>query len=410
MVELFTLVPPSAALNRLLSHLPDSLQSETIPTSDALGRVLAEPLVSTAALPSFTRSMVDGYAVRAADTFGATEGLPAYLAVIGEVLMGRTPEFSLDRGQAALVHTGGILPPAADAVVMVERTQKMDEANIEVLRAVAVGENVIQVGEDIQPGAELLPAGHILRPQDIGGLMALGITRLTIARRPRVAIISSGDEVVPPEREPGPGQVRDVNTYTLAGLVTRAGGIALPQGIIPDNFDSLQAAAQRAFEQVEVLVFSAGSSVSVRDITAQVIKTLGEPGVLVHGLSLKPGKPTVLAACNGKPVFGLPGNPVSAMVVADLLLAPVIWRLQGVTTPPRRYVLQARLTHNIASETGREDYVPVKLTERDGETWAEPVFGKSNLIYMLVKADGMIKVPLDIGGVQAGERVQVQLF
>lgn len=414
MAELFTVIPPSVALHRLLGHLPVSPQAEKIPTAQALDRVVAEPLLSPMALPSFPRSTMDGYAVRAADTFGATESLPAYLKVAGEAPMGRAPDFTLDSGQTALVYTGSMLPSGADAVVMVERTQTLSvergEQSIEVLRAVAVGENVIQVGEDVQPGALLLEPGHILRPQDIGGLMALGLTQVTVARRPRVAIISSGDEIVPPEREPGPGQVRDVNTYTVAGLVARAGGIPLPQGIIEDNVESLQAAAQRAFGQADVLVFSAGSSVSTRDMTAEVINTLGKPGVLVHGIGVKPGKPTVLAVCDGKPVFGLPGNPVSAMVVADLLLAPVIWRLQGVAEPPARCLVQARLMHNVASVTGREDYVQVRLVERDGELWADPVFGKSNLIYTLVKADGMLKIPLDIGGMQAGEWVEIRLF
>lgn len=410
MAELFTVVPPPVALRRLLNALPAAVQVETVDTPEALGRVLAEPLQSPVALPAFPRSTVDGYAVRAADTFGATEGLPAYLTIVGEVPMGRAPDFAVGSGQAALVHTGGMLAPGADAVVMVERTQKIDETTLEVLRAVAVGENVTQVGEDVQPGARLLEPGHILRPQDIGGLMALGITQVSVARRPRVAILSSGDEIVPPEREPGPGQVRDVNTYTVAGLVTRAGGLPLPQGILPDDFDALQAAAQRAFAQADVLVFSAGSSVSTRDLTADVINTLGQPGVLVHGLGVKPGKPTVLAVCGGKPVFGLPGNPVSAMVVADLLLTPVLWCLQGATHPPQPCTAQARLTHNVASIAGREDYVQVKLFERQDELWAEPVWGKSSLIYTLVRADGLIKVPLDVGGFQAGEWVEVRLF
>lgn len=414
MTELFAVIPPAVALRRLLSHLAAPPPTETIPTAEALGRALAETLTSPAALPAFPRSTVDGYAVRAADTFGASETLPAYLRVIGEVAMGCAPDVVVGSGEATLIHTGGMLPPGADAVVMIERTQtvkveggKGKVESIEVLRAVAVGENVIQVGEDVQAGALLLEPGHLLRPQDIGGLMALGITRITVARRPRVAIISSGDEVVPPDVIPAPGQVRDVNTYTIAGIVTRAGGIPLPHGIIRDDYDTLLAAAQRAFDPADVLVFSAGSSVSMRDMTAEVIGALGSPGVLVHGIGVKPGKPTVMGMCNGKPVIGLPGNPVSAMVVADLALVPVLWHLQGVTNPPRPCATQARLTHNVASATGREDYIPVRLLERQGEVWAEPVLGKSNLIYTLVRADGIIKIPLDVGGLQAGEWVEV---
>lgn len=409
MPELFTVLPPADALQVLLDQLPGRVRAETISTVDALNRVLAELLSAPSSLPSFSRSTMDGYAVRAADTFGATESLPAYLSVMGEVPMGRAPEVTVGPAQAMVVYTGGMLPAGADAVVMVERMQKLDEANIEVLRAVAPGENVINIGEDVKDGEALLGPGHILRPQDLGGLMALGITQVTVAMRPRVAIVSTGDEVVSPHQVPGPGQVRDVNTYTVAGLVMRAGGIPLPQGLVRDRFDDLLASAQAGLEAADVLVISAGSSVSTRDLTAGVVNRLGQPGVLVHGVSVKPGKPTILGVCGGKPVLGLPGNPVSAMVVAGLFLVPVLRRLQGAgSSRPNR--IRARLTHNIASVPGREDYVQVRLVERDEQLWADPVFGKSNLIYTLVKADGMLHVPLDSNGLHEGEWVEVELF
>jgi molybdopterin molybdotransferase len=209
---------------------------------------------------------------------------------------------------------------------------------------------------------------------------------------------------------PGPGQVRDVNTYTVAGLVKRAGGVPLPQGIIRDDFEALFSAARQGLEAADVLVISAGSSLSTRDLTAEVVNRLGQPGVLVHGVSVKPGKPTILGVCDGKPVIGLPGNPVSAMVVAGLFLGPVLWRLQGVQEPPQRRRVMAQLSHNIASVPGREDYVQVKLIEREGQLWADPVFGKSNLIYTLVKADGLLRVSIDSNGLHEGEWVEVVLF
>ncbi len=410
MPELFTVLTPPDALAKLFDHLPAAIPAETIPIGDALDRVIAESPVARGPLPAFARSTMDGYAVRAADTFGASESLPAYLSVIGEAPMGRAPEFSLSQGRAAIIHTGGMLPPGADAVVMIERTQPARANEIEVLRPVAVGENVIQIGEDIKPGEALLPIGHRLRPQDLGGLAAVGITRVSVANRPRVSILATGDEVVPPDVEPAPGQVRDVNTYTLAGLVTRAGGVPLPRGIAPDDFGTLYRAARSALEEADALALSAGSSVSVRDMTAAAIDKLGRPGVLVHGVSLKPGKPTILAVCSGKPVFGLPGNPVSAMVVADLFLTPTLWRMQGLAQPPAQQSIRARLARNVASTPGRVDYVQVKLVEREGEVWAEPIFGKSNLIYTLVRADGLMIVPLDANGVQEGEIVEVRLF
>ncbi len=410
MPELFTVLSPQDALRRLFDHLPTPVATETVPIAEVLDRVIAESPIAPGPLPSFTRSTMDGYAVRAVDTFGASEPLPAYLTVIGESPMGRVPEFAIGKGQAAIIHTGGMLPPGTDAVVMIERTQRAREREIEVLRPVAVGENVIQVGEDIRPGEPLLPIGHRLRPQDLGGLAASGVMQVRVTRRPRVTILATGDEVVPAEVEPAPGQVRDVNTHALAGLIRRAGGVPLPRGIVPDNFDALQQAARGALDAGDTLVLSAGSSVSTRDMTAEVIDRLGKPGVLVHGVSLKPGKPTILAVCDGKPVFGLPGNPVSALVVAGLFITPTLWRMQGLAQPPGHRAIRARLARNVASTPGREDYIQVKLVERDGEVWAEPIFGKSNLIYTLVKADGLMVVPLDANGAQEGELVEVRLF
>ena len=410
MPELFTVSTPPVALQKLLDHLSRPIVSEAIPTARALNRVLSESPRATSALPAFARSTMDGYAVRAIDTFGATESLPAYLALIGECPMGQAPAIEVRTGQAAIIHTGGMLPAGADAVVQIERTQQTTETEIEVMRAVAPGENVLQVGEDVKPGDQLFSPGHVLRPQDLGGLMAMGITHVTVARQPRVGILATGDEVIDPQFEPQPGQVRDVNTYSIGGIVERAGGVAQSGGIIRDNFDALYRAAKDLIDQSDALVLSAGSSVSVRDMTSDVIDQLGKPGVLVHGVSIKPGKPTILAACDGKPVFGLPGNPVSALVVGDLFITPTLWRMQGCERPPHRNIIKAHLTHNLASVPGRVDYIQVRLIEREHEVWAEPVFGKSNLIYTLVKSDGMMIIPLDANGVAAGEMVDVRLF
>lgn len=337
--------------------------------------------------------------------------------------MGEAATLRLDEAQCALVHTGGMIPPDADAVVMVEQTQRVGSAQgspapdssgtfvpytIEVYRAAAGGQNVIQIGEDVRRGQPVLPAGAQIRPQDIGGLLALGIVEIDAAVAPRVGILSQGDEVVPPEQTPGPGQVRDINTYTLAALTRRAGGAPVTYPVVPDRLQALQAAARRALAETDLLVISAGSSVSYRDMTAQVIQNLGAPGILVHGVSIKPGKPTILALCDGKPVFGLPGNPVSAMVIFDLFVAPAIRLLLGAQ-PIARTQIPARLARNIASATGREDYVQVRLESRDGEMWAVPVFGKSNLIYTLIRSDGVVRIPLDSNGVAQGSWVTVEL-
>ncbi len=468
MPELFDVHTPPDAWRAFSAAFQPVVRRERIAVVDALGRVLAADLIAPHDLPSFPRSTVDGYAVVAQDTHGASASLPAYLDVVGEAPMGQAAAVALDEGQCAIVHTGGMIPADADAVVMVEHTQRVGAApslpvyqstnfpsyTIEVYRPVAAGQNVIQVGEDVRQGEGVLPAGHMVRPQDIGGLLALGIVEVEVAARPRVAILSQGDEVVPPDQEPGPGQVRDINSHTLAALARQAGAEAITFDIVPDRLEALQAAASQALAEADVLVMSAGSSVSVRDMTAEVIDGLGQPGILVHGVSVKPGKPTILAVCDGKPVFGLPGNPVSAMVIFELFVTPTIRWLLGAHEPDpaqhqspnpsgtvpshpisqsgglRKTRVPARLARNIASATGREDIVQVRLEARptagrvppgwfpigpapyrdpDPELWAVPVLGKSNLIYTLIRSEGIVRVPLDSNGIAQGEWVMVEL-
>lgn len=410
MPEFLELLPPQEALNRLLSHLSPEPKAEEIETIAALGRVTAAPVVAPYPLPSFPRSTVDGFAVRAADTFGANDSLPAYLNLIGEVPMGAAADLSLGVGECALIHTGGMLPEGADAVVMVEHTQQARAGEVEVLRAAAPGENVLKVGEDVIEGEEVIPAGARLRPPEIGGLMALGQTRVTVACRPIVGILSSGDEVIPPEAELRPGRVRDVNSYSLGALIEQHGGAPRRYGILPDASEALRAAAARALTECDVVIITAGSSASSRDLTAAVIDSLGKPGVLVHGVNVRPGKPTILAVCDGKAVVGLPGNPVSALVIASLFVAPVIRALLGLRVGRLAPRLNARLTINLASQAGREDWVAVRLHEAAQGYLAEPVFGKSNLIFTLARADGLVRIPPDANGLEAGQMVEVHFF
>lgn len=407
--EFFNVQPVDAALDLLMQHWTPSTRTEDLDPRAALGRIVAETPVSNVELPAFRRSSVDGYAVRAADTFGASASLPAYLDLAGSLEMGAAPAITLHLMQAAEIHTGGMLPEGADAVVMIERTQILSRSQIEVLSPVAPGENVIQVGEDVVTGAPILNVGQRIRPQDIGGLFGAGVLRVRVAARPRVGILSSGDELVMPEEEPALGQIRDINAYTLAALVEEAGGEAHVAGIARDRLEDFLALARAAYDRCDLLVITAGSSVGTRDLTRQVIESLGEPGILQHGLAVKPGKPTLLAVCANKPVIGLPGNPVSAFLVARQLVVPLIKRASGEAEPPQA-AITARLSANIASATGREDTVPVRLIERDGEVYAEPVFGKSNLIYTLVNADGLLLIPLNSGGLRAGTEVKVVLL
>jgi molybdopterin molybdotransferase len=416
MPEFLQLLPPEEALIKMMTALKEAasakyqLSGEEIPIHLALGRVTVEPVLAPHPLPSFPRSTVDGFAVRAADTYGASEGLPAYLSVVGEVPMGSAPHFDIRPSECALIHTGGMLPASADGVVMVENTQSVQAGEIEVLKAVAVAENVLNVGEDVSAGQEVIAAGMRLRAAEIGGLAGLGISRIQVTRRPRVGIISSGDEVVPLDTEIQPGQVRDINAYSLSALVEEAGGEAQYYGIARDDAELMESMAAQALEACDVCVITAGSSASTRDLTATVINRLGEPGVLVHGVNVRPGKPTILAVCRGKAMIGLPGNPVSALVIASLFVVPVIQHLLGLRQGRPRASLSARLSLNLASQAGREDWIPVRLSSDENGYHAEPVFGKSNLIFTLSRADGLVRIPPDATGLSAGERVEVILL
>jgi molybdopterin molybdotransferase len=411
MPEFLQLLPPAQALRRLLEALPDRQPPvEEIDTQHALGRVTARGVTAPEPLPAFSRSTVDGYAVKARDTFGASDGLPAYLSLVGEVPVGSAPGFRLEPGQVALIYTGGMLPFGADAVVMLEWSQAARGDEIEVFRPVAPGENTLQAGEDVETGAEVLPAGTRLGPAGIGGLMALGLTRVAVSRRPRVALLSSGDEVIDPAVTPQPGQVRDINSYTLAALVAGWGGTPERYGILPDRREVVEQALRAALDCCDAVVITAGSSVSTRDLTAGVIDSFGPPGVLVHGVNVKPGKPTILGVCLGKPVIGLPGNPVSALVIARLFLAPVIGRLLGLHAEGWGIgALTARLAVNLPSQAGREDWVPVRLSwDPSGRLSADPVFYKSNLIFTLARADALLHIPADATGLEAGADVLVE--
>ncbi|MCQ3937344.1 MAG: molybdopterin molybdenumtransferase MoeA [Chloroflexi bacterium] len=423
MPEFLTLLPPDQARDKLLSHLPKAaVDSEPLAVDSALGRVAAEDVAAPHPLPEFPRTTVDGYAVRAKDTFGATDSLPAYLRLVGEVPMGDEPPFEIGAGQCALIHTGGMLPKGADAVVMLEYTQQTFEVSkdfggptseIEIFKAVAEGENVIRIGEDVAKGQVVIPKGTILRPAEIGGLMALGITALRVAKLVRVGLISTGDEVIEPSQHPRPGQVRDINSYTLGALVEKSGGAAIRYGIFADRFEVLKEAAAKALSECDMVIITAGSSASTRDMTAEVIRQLGEPGVLVHGINTRPGKPTILGVCDGKAVIGLPGNPVSALVNGYLFVVPVIEKLLGALPRPKPTV-QARLTVNLPSQAGREDWWAVKLIVNRQSSIvnyeADPIFGKSNLIFTLAAADGLLKIHADATGLSAGELVEVMLI
>jgi molybdopterin molybdotransferase len=406
--ELFKLTSIAQAKASILNHWHVTRAKERVSLAKALDRELAEHLMAPEDVPGFTRSTVDGYAVKASDTYGATEALPAYLRITGQIMMGQKPMGELQQGQAMAIPTGGMLPDGADAVVMVEYTEEFGSHEVAVNRPVSPGENLIRRGEDVQAGTLVFAANHRLRPQDLGLLSSLGILEVEVFKPYRVGIISTGNEVVPPGELPSPGQVRDINSYTLLGLVKKSGAEPVLYGIVRDNLTELAEKIDRAVRENDLVLLSGGSSVGTRDFTVEALSRLGEPGLLLHGIPVKPGKPTVVAAADGKLIFGLPGHPVSAMVVYGLLVHPLLY--YGSYDSSIVPVVHARLARNLASATGRQDHIRVKLLQKEGELWAEPVLGKSGLISTLVRADGELIIPADREGLVTGETVEVRLL
>lgn len=381
-----------------------------LPLAEALGMVLAEDVRSGEEVPHFARSTVDGYAVRAQDTYGASDSLPAFLDIQGKIEMGKAADIPLGEGQAQAIPTGGMLPVGADSVVMIEHVEEIGDL-LNVFRQVAPGENVIRAGDDVARGEVVMTAGQKLRPQDLGVLAAIGRTKVHVYPRPVVAILSTGDEIVPADKaELAPGEVRDVNSMTIAAAARACGAEVIEGGIVQDEYERFAARAHELFQQADLLILSGGSSVGTRDYTEQVMTSLGDPGVLVHGVSIKPGKPTILAKAAGKPVLGLPGHPVSALIVFHLFAVPLLARLQGQRAEQADKRVTARIARNIASAVGRSDYIRVQLEERSDGLWAIPVFGKSGLISTLVKSDGMVEIEANKEGILEGEFVRVHLF
>ncbi|BCB96371.1 molybdopterin molybdenumtransferase MoeA [Dissulfurispira thermophila] len=411
-----TYLLPGEALKYLLSSITDKdITIERLRIEECYNRIIANDITAPEDLPQFSRSTVDGYALNSRDTFGAKENSPAYITVKNEIFMGIAPDFKLNALEAAKIPTGGMLPEGADAVLMLEHVQMISEDMIEIMRSVSPNENVIQKGEDIKKGETILTKGRKLMAQDIGALAGLGITEIDVFKKPIVSIISTGDEIVPASSPLKLGQVRDINSFTLAGLISEHGGIPVKKGIFKDDYDTIKNAIKEAIHDSDMVLISGGTSAGTKDMTAQIINDIagiyGSAGVLFHGVSLKPGKPTIGGIIKNKPVLGLPGHPAATVVCFDIFIRPVIEKLSGLNSE-RKFIksIIAKMAKNIASAAGREDHIRVYLEERDGEILAIPVLGKSGLITTLVKADGIVIIPQNKLGLDAGERVIVRLF
>ena len=402
------------ALLFLQQNLPPcTTRKVKVSRDEALGRICSEDIFSPENLPPYPRSTMDGYAVRAKDTFGASEKLPAYLEISGEVIMGQFPTEGPLPGTCYSIATGGILPPDTDSVIMLEHTVAIDGSMIEVTQPVATGVNIINVGEDIKQNEILLASGHLIRPQEIGLLSGVGLGTIEVFRRVRVGIISTGDEIVSPDQQPPPGKIRDMNSVSIAAQVRGLNARPAFYGIATDDEESLTNMIREAKAANDIVLVSGSSSVGVRDLGEKVIEKMGSPGILLHGVSIKPGKPVIIARADDTMIFGLPGHPVSAAVAFELFVRPTIQHISGITADnlPQYRTVKARLMRNLNSASGRTDFVRIQLKitpEREPEAY--PILGKSGALSTMVKAHGFIEIAEKLQGLKEGALVEVRLF
>ena len=398
----------------ILESLKDiePLGTESVHITGVLDRILARDVISGEDLPGFQRCTVDGYALAARDTYGASESLPALLTVAGEVGMGKIPQFGLKRGECALIPTGGMLPEGANAVAMVEYSQRIEDGVVEVTRPVSPLENVIQSDDDVKRGQVILHKGTPVRPQDLGILAGLGIAHVDVFDKPRAAIMSTGEEIVDIGQQTKPGQIRDINSYTLGGLCIKSGAEPIYLGIIRDRFEDLRALVEKGISQADVVLLSGGSSVGAKDFTLDAFLSLEGIEIVAHGVSISPGKPTIIARIGNKTLWGLPGHPVSAMIIFDVFIKFLFGRLSGLSNPTEydSHAIEAELDRNVESASGREDYIRVRLTHMEDRWLATPILGKSGLISTMVEADGIIRIDMNTEGLYRGEKVKVRLF
>jgi molybdopterin molybdotransferase len=411
MIVGLTLIPADEARRILLETPP--VGTERVPLSRAGGRVLAVALRAPEDLPAQRRSVMDGYAVRAADVQAASELETISLHLVGTVPMGDVFRGAVAAGETVAISTGGFVPDGADAVVMLEHTSSTGESEgvgraVEIARAVAPGANIIQPGEDLRRGDAVLSAGRRLRAQDVAALATFGVADVLVFRRPRVAVLSTGNELCEPTSSPRPGQVRDANQYALGAQVEAAGCVVTYAGIVRDDASALREAVARALAEHDALILSGGSSVGTKDVAAEALLGLPAPGVLFHGIDIRPGKPTLFARAGARPVVGMPGFPTSSLIVFEAFIRPLLWRLGGeLGRDPWPAHRRARLAKPQPSVVGREDFLRVRLVERDGDVWAEPLPGGSSALSNVVFADGLVRVEAARAGLAAGDLVDV---
>ena len=382
---------------------PLAQRGETVSLDLAVGRVLAQDICAQEYVPDFDRSTVDGYALRARDTFGCSDAIPAILPCVREVLMGQGADFSLETETCCAVPTGGAVPTGADSVVMLEYVEDYGDGTVGIGKAAAPGQNMIFRGDDVYPGKQILSCGSVLSSQDIGALAAIGLVSVPVVKKLTVGVISTGDELVPPEEKPGPGQIRDVNSPLLQALLTAWGAEVRCYGIVRDDESALLKAVQKAVSECDGVLLSGGSSVGVKDASCRIIESMGQ--LLLHGIAMKPGKPTILGKCGEKPLVGLPGHPVAAYFITKLFVLPLLGRLMGRSS--ESYTVTACLSESVSANHGRAQYHCCRLERRGQQLIAHPIRGKSGLITTLAGADGYFCIERDCEGLSQGAEIQV---
>ena len=408
-MDLFKVISIDEAKDIIRNEFTYKLDYEKVNILQAIGRVCYKDVQASGNIPEFKRSTVDGFAVDSRDLFGASEAIPAMMDIKGEVLMGKTPPADIAfSGECLYVPTGGMLPEGADSVVMIEYSERLDENTILINSPVAPGDNVIQAGEDTSLGETVIKAGQKLRPYEIGVLASLGIIELLVYKRPKIGIISTGDEIVPSETQPSLGEVRDINTYLLYSSIFEDGAEPINYGIIKDDYKLLKTTVDRAVKECDIVLISGGSSVGKKDQTLKVIDSYEAGGVLVHGIAVKPGKPTIIGKAEGKVVFGLPGHPLACSIIYKTLVKDYIDKLMNLKE--EKYGTSAVLSINYHKAKGREEYLPVELEGTGDKVIAKPVFGKSGLITVFSRAWGYIKIDKNVEGLKEGQPVEVYRF
>jgi len=384
------------------------LEVEEVSLLEAADRIVAEEVISAISVPEFNRSTVDGYAVKAKDTNGASETLPSFLNNVGSVEMGKETSLAIKSGECCYVPTGGMLPAGSDGVVMVEYTEQLDERTICIQKPIAPLENVLQKGDDIAVRQVLFNIGHRLRSQDIGALAGIGIEAVKVFKKLKIGIISTGDEIIGPDEELKLGQIRDMNTYSLGAAAEKDGCEVVCRSVIKDEIHLLQNKIEEFLNSCDMVLISGGSSMGAKDVTKDAINMVGEPGVFIHGLAVKPGKPTIVGRIGKKAVFGLPGQPVSALVIYHVIVKRLIQDIYK-TSLPEAYIT-GELSVNISSAAGKEHYVMVNISQENDKNIVIPVHGKSGMLTMMTKSLGYIKIQQNQEGLYKGQEVKVFIF